>query len=124
MSPISKFCHQHPKIVTRIKSPTSTCFHHLCVQSVNFVTTGMDQLTASFISSSKTEFHGLFQGNIAYTNDQSRTTRPHMTKRFTIHTWPLPACVSLIYPKIYFMIYLLTFELINCVIGNSNSLEI
>ena len=30
MSPISKFCHQHPKIVTNIKSPTSTCYQHLC----------------------------------------------------------------------------------------------
>ena len=28
-SPISKFCHQHPKIVTNIKSPTSTCHQHL-----------------------------------------------------------------------------------------------
>ena len=30
MSLISKFCHQHPKIVTNIKSPTSTCHQHLC----------------------------------------------------------------------------------------------
>ena len=30
LSPISKFCHQHPKIVTNIKSPTSTCHQHLC----------------------------------------------------------------------------------------------
>ena len=30
MSPISKLCHQHPKIVTKIKSPTSTCHQHLC----------------------------------------------------------------------------------------------
>ena len=30
MSPISKFCHQHPKIVTNIKSPTSTRHQHLC----------------------------------------------------------------------------------------------
>ena len=30
MSPISKFCHQHPKIVTNIKPPTSTCHQHLC----------------------------------------------------------------------------------------------
>ena len=30
MPPISKFCHQHPKIVTNIKSPASTCHEHLC----------------------------------------------------------------------------------------------
>jgi len=30
ISPISKFCHQHPKIVTNIKSPTFTCHQHLC----------------------------------------------------------------------------------------------
>ena len=30
MSPISKFCHQHPKIFTDIKSPISTCHQHQC----------------------------------------------------------------------------------------------
>ena len=30
MLPTSKFCHQHPKIVTNIKSPTSTRHQHLC----------------------------------------------------------------------------------------------
>ena len=30
MSPISKFWHQHSKIVTNIKSPTSTCHQYLC----------------------------------------------------------------------------------------------
>ena len=29
MSTISKFCNQHPKIVTKIKSSTSTCHQHL-----------------------------------------------------------------------------------------------
>ena len=33
MSPISKFCHQHPTIITNIKSPTSTCHQHLCSPS-------------------------------------------------------------------------------------------
>ena len=33
MSPITKFGHQHPKIVTNIKSPTSTCHQHLCSPS-------------------------------------------------------------------------------------------
>ena len=30
MSSISKFRHKYPKIVTNIKSPTSTCHQHLC----------------------------------------------------------------------------------------------
>ena len=30
MSPISKCCHQQPKIVIYIKSPTCTCHQHLC----------------------------------------------------------------------------------------------
>ena len=30
MSPILKFRHQHPQIVTNIKSPTSTCHQRLC----------------------------------------------------------------------------------------------
>ena len=33
MSIIAKFCHQHPKIFTEIKSLTSTCHHHLCSQN-------------------------------------------------------------------------------------------
>lgn len=30
MSPISKFCHKHPKSTTSIKSPSSNCHQHLC----------------------------------------------------------------------------------------------
>ena len=36
MSPISKFCHQHPKIVTKIKSPTSACHQHLSSHDIIF----------------------------------------------------------------------------------------
>jgi len=36
MSPISKFCHFHEKIATKIKSPTSTCHQHLCCSSKQF----------------------------------------------------------------------------------------
>ena len=35
MSPISKFCHQHPKNVTSIKS-ISTCHQHLCSEIGGF----------------------------------------------------------------------------------------
>ena len=30
ISPILKCCHQHPQIVSNIKSPTYTCHQHLC----------------------------------------------------------------------------------------------
>ena len=38
MSPISKFCHEHPKIVTKIKSPTFTYHQHLCGPSKRHIT--------------------------------------------------------------------------------------
>ena len=43
----------------------------------------------------------LFQENIAYKNDQGKTSWPHMNTRFTSHTWPLPGYVSLIYLMLY-----------------------
>ena len=36
MSPMSKSRDQHPKFITNIKSPTSTCHQHLCSLMTNF----------------------------------------------------------------------------------------
>ena len=47
MSPISKFCNQHPKIFTNIKSQTSNCHQHLCSQNFHISETGNSKLTCS-----------------------------------------------------------------------------
>ena len=52
MSPISKFYHQHPKIITNIKSPTSTCHQHLCNPTIKSPTQFFTNITLPITSMS------------------------------------------------------------------------
>ena len=57
MSPISKFCHKHPKIVTNIKSPASSCPQHLCY--IDYVAKSSGVLSREFYLKREQRFYSL-----------------------------------------------------------------